>query len=97
MEYKVKGLSDYSEENLIGELQRVDKLLNKNTLSKREFTKYLRVSVQPLHSKFGSFNSALVKAGLNISRLRNITDEDLLQEIERVWNQLGRQPTHIEM
>lgn len=97
MDYRVKRLSDYSEESLLNELRRVAKLLNKNTLTEREFDQHAKVSSATIRNRFGSWSIALKKAGLTVHRVANIPDTELFAELERVWNQLGRQPYWREM
>jgi hypothetical protein len=98
MDYDLKRLSDYSDESLLNELKRVAKKLDKNTMTYKEFKEYGgKVSDVCLANRFGSWNAALQKAGLSIKRVSGITDEELFVEIERVWNQLGRQPTYKEI
>jgi hypothetical protein len=96
MDYTIKRLPDYSDESLLNELRRVAKLLNKDTLTEREFAQHGRASYSSITRRFG-WNNALKKAGLIIHRATNISDEELFAEIERVWNQLGRQPQYKEI
>lgn len=97
MDYKINRLSDYSDESLLNELRRAAKLLNKDTLTEREFAQHGRASYHVITKRFGSWNNALKKAGLTIHHATNISDEELFTEIERVWNQLGRQPQYREI
>lgn len=97
MVYNVKRLTDYSEESLLNELKRVAKTLSKDTLKEREFAQHSKASCSVIIRRFGSWNTALEKAGLTIKYEKNISDEDLFAEIERVWNQLGRQPQYKEI
>jgi len=97
MDYNIKRLSDYSDESLLNELRRVAKKLGKGTLTAREYEKHSKAGVNTILRRFGSWNAALKKAGLSVKNLQNISDEELLAEIERVWNLLGRQPHYGEM
>jgi hypothetical protein len=97
MDYQVNRLSDYSDESLLNELRRVANLLGKTTLYQREFNKHSRVGASTISHKFGSWENALEKAGLSSEFHRNISDEKLFAEIERLWNQLGRQPFMADM
>ena len=93
MDYEIKRLSEYSEESLLNELRRVAKLIDKDNIMMKEFNEHSRVSGSTVSRKFGSWSNACKKAGLTPEFVRKITDEDLLSEIERLWNQLGRQPS----
>lgn len=97
MKYEMKTLSDYSEENILNELKRVAKLLNKNTVGYEDMGKHGRCSTSVYEKKFGSWNNALLKAGLEISHRQNIPSGELLAEMETLWNKLGKQPTYDEM
>jgi hypothetical protein len=98
MDYNIKRLSDYSDESLLNELRRVAKKIGKDTMFYKEFKAAGgRAANSTFIKKFGSWDSALKKAGLSGTIPRNISDEELLVEIEKIWNQLGRQPRSEEM
>jgi hypothetical protein len=97
MDYNIKRMSDYSDESLLDELRRVAKKIGKDTLTQREYKKHARASANTIISRFGSWNTALRKAGLSVKMQRNISDEDLFAEIDKVWTQLGRQPEYREI
>ena len=42
--------------------------------------------------RFGGWLSALTAAGIEATRRYRISDEELFQNLERLWEQLGRQP-----
>ncbi len=96
MDYNVKRLSDYSDENLLNELRRVAEQLGKPP-TKKQFAKLGRASSKVYANRFGSWNNALKQAGLAIQRVLNIPEGELLAEIEKVWDQIGRQPKWKEM
>jgi hypothetical protein len=97
MEYRIKGLSDYSEESLINELRRVATHYKKETLTEREFRQLSKVGSRVIITRFGSWNNALQKAGLTIKNRKDISEKELFTEIEKIWNQLGRQPKYDEL
>lgn len=92
MDMKVKGLSEYSDENILSELKRVASKLNKKLLNRTEIDKHSRISASLLNRRFGSIEKALELAGLESSRHFKYTKEDLLTEIDKAWKKLGRQP-----
>jgi hypothetical protein len=47
--------------------------------------------------RFGSWNEALMKAGLEIVVERNISDERLFENLMRLWEHYGRQPRRAEL
>ena len=48
-------------------------------------------------SNFGSWNGAIEAAGLTPNNYTNLTDEELLAEIHRLADELGRTPRHEDM
>jgi len=89
-------LSDKSDEALLEELMRVAQITGTNSVTQAEFKKHGRVSVSTIEKRFGGWNNGLKRAGLQTSRNRDIPDEQLLLEISRVWNILGRRPKYDE-
>lgn len=89
--------SKVSEEELIEELQRLaDEIGKKPTASQmNDHGKYWRSTYR---SEFGSWNNALEAAGFESETIgSNITDEALVQEIERVAKKLGEAPGFSDM
>lgn len=80
-------------QEMIDDLKRVALQLGKDTVSGDEYKVHGKFSPSTLIRRFGGWQIALQLAGLKIGLNKNFTDEDLLQEIERVWRFLGRQPT----
>lgn len=48
-------------------------------------------------NRFGTWNEALEEAGFNLNREYGIAEEDLLEEIKRLAEELGRPPTRNEI
>ena len=88
--------STLTDEQLIEDLKKVAKVLCSSSFSSGDYQKYGEFSRVTFFRRFGTWNNALEKAGLipykQVSG-RKISDEVILQEIERVWIKLGRQPT----
>lgn len=85
---------------LLNDIKRVAKLLNKDSISSGEYNTYGYFSRDTCFKRFSTWNEALKQAGLEsyvqVSAHR-IDDEVLLKEIERIWIKLGRQPTTTDM
>ena len=83
-------------EELLYDLQYVAQQLGKRTFSSTEYSEVGQFSKSSYFKHFESWNAALTLAGLEpyeqISGKR-IEDMLLLEEIERLWISLGRQPT----
>lgn len=94
--FKKDFLSDRSEESLLAEIRRVATELRKDSLTQDEFKKHGRVSTQVIKRRFGTWNKALAKSGLSVTKRVNITDEEIFEEIERVWSLLRHRPSREE-
>lgn len=90
-----RGVTD---DELISDLKRVAAELNKTSVTldnykdrgKYDRTTYIR--------RFGSWFSALEKAGLEKTRTpMNLPDEELFENLEEIWTKLGRQPRYAEV
>ena len=95
-------LNDYhrnvSDEELLLDLKRVSILLNKDTVTIDDYNSKGKYHATTLTRRFGSWFICLEKAELNMSRSKiGISDEDLFEEIERVWMILGKQPTYTQI
>ena len=84
-------------EDLIADLQRVAKENQLSSVPQKLYGKQGKYTHKVFYSNFGSWNNALLAAGLEISSQRNIPNEELFANIESVWVAIGRQPTYTEM
>jgi len=89
-----RGISD---EEIIEDIRRVAQSLNLNTLKYNQYDKHGRVRARTAEVRFGSWNNALFRAGLQVQRYMNIPEKELFENLERVWIKLGRQPRGHEM
>ena len=86
-----------SNTELLADLRRVADLLGKKTLRYDEYPVHGRCASRIFETRFGSWNAALRAAGLEISLRQDISEEELFENMERVWTALGRQPGRQEM
>lgn len=88
-----------TKDDVIAELRRIADQVGTRELSIREFKRHARMSVTSVCGKFGSWNEAILAAGLSPiapgpqKHPAKIPDEDLLQEIIRVTGDLGKVPS----
>ena len=85
-----------STDELLDDLQRVSKQLNKKTFSSHEYNQNGLYSSTLFFKRFKSWNNALMEAGLipyEVPSGIRIDEYSLLIEIESLWIKLGRQPT----
>ena len=106
---KKAGLSPSSNQvNIIGvclndmivDLQDVSEKLKKRTFTSNEYSQYGKYSKSIFFRKFGSWNEALKVAGLDPfdhplggGEKNKVSEYSCIEEIERLWVELGRQPT----
>lgn len=83
----------FSDDDIIADLKRVAKELGVTTLTSTEYNAHGTYHSTTLRKQYGSWNKVLELAGMKINLNRNFTDQELFEEIERVWILLGRQPT----
>lgn len=89
-----RGISD---EEILNDIRHIAQSLNLNTLKYHQYDEHGRVRARTAEVRFGSWNDALTKAGLQIQRYTNIPNKDLFENLEVVWIKLGRQPRYAEM
>lgn len=85
-----------SDEALIEELQRLADDLGR-TPTTRDMAEYGRRGYSVYISHFSTWNGALKTAGLDPVLTPNIPEEDLLDEIRRLADRLGRTPLTLDM
>ncbi len=66
-------------------------------ITRREYDEIGKYSSQALHRRFGGWNNALKACGIESTKEARFTDDQLFQNLEDVWMQLGRQPSMNEM
>lgn len=88
-----------TESEAVEDLQRVAGLLGAASVSQQQYRLHGRYSEKPYVKHFGNWVNALVAAGLEMSDHFNprSTEESLFENLETVWQQLGRQPTVDDM
>ncbi len=81
-------------DQLLQDLKNVANKLNKRSITTTEYNRYGKHGKNFVSSRFGTWENALIQAGLEPTGYhRNIPEQKLLEEIERIWIKLGRQPT----
>lgn len=82
-----------SDKSLIEDIKRVAILLDKESVSTKDYSEYGSYKVQTVLSRFESWSNALSLSGLMPTVYKEITDIELFEEIERLWIIKGAQPT----
>lgn len=84
---------DISNDAIINDVIRVKNLYGKDTITSAEYNAYGIFRSSTLSKHGISWNQVLRMCGLKLNENRDFTNEDMLEEIERLWVKLGRQPT----
>ncbi len=94
---QVRKYQIIQKEELILDLQRVAKLLNKLKITRADYNSYGKYSSTAALSKFDSWFNALEASGLEKTRIYGVTKEEYFKNIEEIWIKLGRQPKYNEI
>jgi hypothetical protein len=89
-----RGVSD---EELIEDVRRIARELGTEYVTSLQYRQFGNFSDSTIFNRLGPWNQVLLKAGLKQTVLMNIPDDDLFQNLERLWIALGRQPSRREM
>lgn len=83
-----------SSEQLLKDLYETAKKLGLNTITTTQYAENGKHGNVIIIERFGKWETALLKAGLEPTGFHSkLSPEELLEEIERIWIKLGRQPT----
>ena len=87
-----------NDESFFEDLRRVAAELGKDSITTGDYVRLGKYNGDGILRRYGSWNLILQKAGLKptpyrLGKGKEISDEELFQDIERVWIKLGRQPT----
>jgi hypothetical protein len=84
-------------DELVADMRRVAKEIEKNALTMRDYQSHGRYASQTVSRRFGSWNKALLAAGLETSNDLNIADVELFENMLTLWQHYGRQPRRSEL
>ena len=91
------GDTSLKPELLIEDLVRVSKELQNPALTIEEYDQYGKYGSATIQKRFGGWNKAKDKAGLEIGRNYNTSIEEYMQNILDLWTHYGRQPKYSEV
>ncbi len=107
--FELDRLTDYSTADIVNEIRRVADVLAVSPLKKREFDSESMVHSRTIRRRFGSWQAGLEAAGrghlyggasvtekMRIQKGRELRDDDLLEELRRVAQALGRNDLTID-
>lgn len=81
-----------SDEELISDMRRVAERAGTNAVSFRLYSESRNYHPSTVALRFGTWNKALIAAGLEITSERDITDERLFENLMRLWEYCGGNP-----
>ncbi len=97
MKFKLEPYNrNVPEEDLISDLLGVKEKLGKNRITREDYRSHGKYSPNTITRRFNTWNEALLKAGIELSNIRDISEVELFKNIEEVWIKLGRQPKYLE-
>jgi len=89
--------SPVPDDELLADLRRTAELLESATVGQKVYREHGRYDDSTISRRFGSWNAALAAAGLSLANRVGIQDEDLFENILRLWQHYGRQPRRREL
>ena len=92
-------LRQISNDDYFLDLQRIALLLGKETVLYKEYKEFGKYSPEHVFFRFNTWDEFLQAADLNPTGLakHRISEQELFDEIERLWTKLGRQPTSTDI
>lgn len=90
---------DVTEEDLLEDLKRVHSFLQEKgkRMTFRSYQEIGKYSAGTYGARFGSWNNALKKVGLELNEEKNVNKIDLFMNLEAVWISKGKQPVWRDM
>lgn len=96
-DYKIRRFNPYTKEELISALKEFAKLRQVKYLAAKDFCDWSGVSETTVSRHFGKWSSFCEEAGLDSRYKRTKSRADLLVNLGKVWEKLGRQPRAKQM
>jgi len=100
-EFKKAGSRKLTDEEIIVELQRIAKIIEKESVTLEDFVTNSSIEMHPesVRRRFGSWAGLMEKAGLKLSPKyhRRYSNEEYFENLLNVWTYHGRQPVYREI
>jgi hypothetical protein len=93
MKYQLKEFNrNIPDQELLDDLKKIANKFTNGKMTKDEYNENGQFNAGTFEKRFGTWNKALEKAGVEITVHRSISEKDLFENLEDVWIKLGRQP-----
>jgi hypothetical protein len=86
-----------STDELLADIRRVAETAQTQIVTMKMYAEYGKYHESTFHRRFGSWNKAVIAAGLQVANEQNYDDERLFENMMRVWEHYGRQPRLLEL
>jgi hypothetical protein len=95
MKYQLKDFNrNIPDSELLEDLRRVAFKLGTEAISSRVYNDNGgNYTAGTIGARFGSWNNALIKAGLQVVNQREVSSKELFENLKEIWIDVGRQPT----
>jgi len=103
MKFELKSLPrNASDEEIVAEIKRVDLIVGKDLLTKKDYDEHGKITSGAIQKRLGGWQKALITAGLGYKysgrtisekmrqQSKNLTDEEILEELRAVAKKLGK-------
>jgi len=92
-----KNYTNITKEDYIEDIRHLADALDVVAITKEKYKEYGKYSPDRIIKIFGSWNKALKASGLNYVNAKNLSEEELFNNLLDVWQKLGRQPYYQDM
>lgn len=86
-----------TDEELLNDLKKVAKILDKKILTMKIYSKHGKFNVTTVIRRFGTWNEALKQINFEGGNIINYSDEELFKNILQVWQHKGSQPVRRDL
>lgn len=88
--------SSVTDDELLLDLKRISSKIEKQSLTIAEYKQHGKYSPTTVENHFGSWNNALIKAGLQLSK-KLYSDQELFDNLAEIWIKIGHQPSKYDL
>lgn len=93
---RVQGVP-VSNEEILADIRHAAILAGTNVISQRLYSEFEKFDPTTVSRRFGTWNKAIIAAGLEVANEINISDARLFEDLMLLWEHYGRQPRKAEL